>query len=418
MTTYAPSWRRKTARAAAALTVLMSTPVIATAPAHAASDECTFPNKKYAGRPWALQRVLLDELWRQSKGKDVRVAVIDTGVDVKNPQLTRAVDASSGANYLPKKDDEGEPVDRGKNDGTTDTVGHGTRVAGIIAARPAEKTGFVGLAPDATIIPVKQNDAEGHGTAETLATAIRHAIRARADIINISQDTANAVAPDPDLKTAVDAALAKEIVVVASAGNDGLGGNEKRTYPASYEGVLAVAASDRNNERAAFSQAGEFVGVAAPGVDMISTVPGGGHCSDNGTSFAAPYVAGVAALIKAKHDDWTGRQIVAQIEQTAERSVAGHDRLVGWGVVDPVRALTEDDAPVDSPSPQGGISQAEAPTPAKLHLGETAEERNARLATYVAVGAAVAVAGLSGAAVAWRDARGRGQGRGRGEVGP
>ena len=350
---YSCSWRRKTARAATALTVLMSAPLIATAPANAASDECTFPNKKYAGRPWALQRVLLDELWSQSRGKGVRVAVIDTGVDVKNPQLTRAVDASSGANYLPEKDDKGEPVDRGKDDGTTDTVGHGTRVAGIIAARPAEKTGFVGLAPEATIIPVKQNDAEGHGTAETLAAAIRHAIRARADVINISQDTANAVAPDPILKQAVDAALAKEIVIVASAGNDGLGGNVKPTYPASYEGVLAVAASDRNNERAAFSQAGEFVGVAAPGVDMISTVPGGGHCSDNGTSFAAPYVAGVAALIKAKHDDWTRRQIVAQIEQTAERSVAGHDRLVGWGVVDPVRALTEDDAPVESPSPTG-----------------------------------------------------------------
>ncbi|MGP4047228.1 type VII secretion-associated serine protease mycosin [Streptomyces sp. 2A115] len=378
-------------------------------PVLAAGDQCTFPNKKYAGRPWALQRVLLDELWSQSKGKGVRVAVIDTGVDTKNPQLTGAVDASSGANYLPEKDAKGEPIDRGKDDGTTDTVGHGTRVAGIIAARPAGKTGFVGLAPEATIIPVKQNDSEGHGTAETLAAAIRHAIQAKADVINISQDTANAVEPDPALKQAVDAALNAEIVVVASAGNDGLGGTVKQTYPASYEGVLAVAASDRNNERAAFSQAGEFVGVAAPGVDMISTVPKGGHCSDNGTSFSAPYVAGVAALIKAKHDDWTQAQIATQIEQTAERSVAGHDRLVGWGVVDPVRALTEDEEPVESRSPQGGISQAEAPTPAKLHLGETVEERNARFATYVAVGAAVAVAGLSGVAVAWRDARRRGR---------
>ncbi len=396
---------------AAALTVVTSTTVIASAApvfsAFAAGDQCTFPNKKYVGRPWALQRVLLDELWAQSKGKGVRVAVIDTGVDMKNPQLTRAVDASSGANYLPEKDSKGEPIDRGKDDGTTDTVGHGTRVAGIIAARPAEKTGFVGLAPEATIIPIKQNDAEGHGTAETLAAAIRHAIRAKADVINISQDTQNAVEPDPALKQAVDAALDKEIVVVASAGNDGLGGTVKRTYPASYDGVLAVASSDRNNERAAFSQAGEFVDVAAPGVDMISTVPKGGHCSDNGTSFSAPYVAGVAALIKAKHGDWTRQRIVAQIEQTAERSVAGHDRLVGWGVVDPVRALTEDDEPIESPVPRDGLSQAEAPTPAKLHLGETPNERNARLATYVAVGAAVVVACLSGAAVAWRDARRR-----------
>ncbi|MFD7709247.1 type VII secretion-associated serine protease mycosin [Streptomyces sp. NPDC059785] len=390
-------------------TALTLSPLVLAPPAAADSttDQCEFPNEKYSGRPWALQRVLLDELWSQSKGKGVRVAVIDTGVDVKNPQLTHAVDAAHGANFLPAKDDKGEKIDRGSSKGTTDKVGHGTRVAGIIAARPADGTGFVGLAPAATIIPITQNDADSHGTAETLADAIDYAVEQGADVINISQDTSNAVKPAPALKQAVDAALAKDIVVVASAGNDGLGGNVKETYPASFDGVLAVAASDRNNERASFSQSGEFVGVAAPGVDMISTVPGGGHCSDNGTSFSAPYVAAVAALIKAKHHDWTRRQIVAQIEQTAERSVAGHDRLVGWGVVDPVRALTDDDHPIESPAPHEGLTKAEAPTPAKLQLGETADERNARLGTYVAVGAAVLVAGLAGTAVALRDARAR-----------
>lgn len=282
-------------------------------------------------------------------------------------------------------------------------------MAGIIAARPAKGTGFVGLAPDATLIPVQQNDAEGHGTAQTLATAINYAVAAGADVINISQDTANAVKPTPILKQAVDRALADEKVIVASAGNDGLGGNVKPTYPASYEGVLAVAASDRNNERAPFSQSGEFVGVAAPGVDMISTVPDGGHCSDNGTSFAAPYVAGVAALIKSKHSNWTSRQITAQIKQTAERSVAGHDIRVGWGVVDPVRALTEDDHPIETPRAEEGVTRAKAPTPAELNLGETAEERTARVATYVAVGAAVVVAVLGGVGVVVRDGRRRGR---------
>ncbi|MER6478856.1 type VII secretion-associated serine protease mycosin [Streptomyces filamentosus] len=377
----------------------------------AAADDgqCTFPDKPYEGRPWSLQRVQLDELWAQSTGKGVRVAVIDTGVDVKNPQLARAVDTKSGINLLPKnaKDANGYKLKRGKEDGTTDTVGHGTKVAGIIAARPAKGTGFVGLAPDATIIPVQQNDADGHGTAETLATAIRHAIAKKADVINISQDTADAVKPTPLLEQAVKAALEAEIVVVASAGNDGLGGNVKPTYPASYEGVLAVAAADRNNERAAFSQSGDFVGVAAPGVDMVSTVPGGGHCADNGTSFSAPYVAGLAALVKAKHGDWTQEQIVAQIQQTAERSVAGHDRLVGWGVVDPVRALTEDDKPIEKPVAHEGLTRAEAPTPAALPLGETPEQRAARLATYVVVSGGVLVAAISGTAVALRDHRRR-----------
>ncbi|AVH56172.1 MULTISPECIES: type VII secretion-associated serine protease mycosin [Streptomyces] len=407
---YAPAAGPLRTAAVTAATLIISTVVGAPpATADSSTDQCTFPNKKYAGRPWALQRVLLDELWSQSKGKGVRVAVIDTGVDLRNPQLTDAVDTEAGRNYLPKnlKDDNGDPIERGKENGTTDTVGHGTRVAGIIAARSMKGTGFVGLAPEATIIPIQQNDAEGHGTAKTLADAIRYAIQAKADVINISQDTSNAIEPAPALKEAVDAALAQEIVIVASVGNDGLGGNVKETYPASYDGVLAVAASDRNNERASFSQSGEFVGVAAPGVDMISTVPQGGHCSDNGTSFSAPYVAGVAALIKAKHPDRTQREIVAQIEQTAERSVAGHDRLVGWGVVDPVRALTEDDHPIESPDPQEGLLKAEAPMPAKLQLGETADERNARLATYAVVGSLVLVAGLSGTAVAMRDSRRR-----------
>jgi type VII secretion-associated serine protease mycosin len=409
--------RRKRLRSLPLLTpaaaTLLTAASLAIAPPAAAedsfSDQCAYPNASYPGRPWSLQRVRLDELWSESRGKGVRVAVIDTGVDVKNPQLKNAVDVKSGRNFLPEnlKDENGDPVDRGNENGTTDTVGHGTKVAGIIAARPADGTGFVGLAPEATIIPIQQNDAEGNGDTDSLARSIDYAVQAGAHVINISQDTAGAVEPDPKLEAVVEEALAKGVVVVASAGNDGVGGNTKKTYPASYEGVLAVAASDRNNERASFSQSGDFVGVAAPGVDIISTVPRGGHCADNGTSFSAPYVAGIAALIKAEHPTWTPRQIVAQIEQTAERTIAGHDRLVGWGVVDPVRALTEDDRPVESPRPDEGLTSAEAPTAAKIPLGETADERNARLATYVTVGAAVLVAGLGGTAVAIRDARRR-----------
>ncbi|WP_186778471.1 type VII secretion-associated serine protease mycosin [Streptomyces salinarius] len=417
-TTRAGARTRSMTTAVLAATVLAAPTVLTLLPAAPAaraadSGQCTFPSENYEGRPWSLQRVNLDELWAQSKGKGVQVAVIDTGVDVKNPQLTDAVNASKGKNYLPEKNEKGEKIDRGNAHGTTDTVGHGTRVAGIIAARPAKGTGFVGLAPESTIIPIKQNDAEGNGTAATLATSIRYAVDAGADVINISQDTAKAVKPDSTLESAVDYALGKEVVVVASAGNDGLGGKDKTTYPASYDGVLAVASSDRNNERASFSQAGEFIGVAAPGVDMISTVPGGGHCSDNGTSFSAPYVAAVAALLKSAYPKWTAEQIVAQIEQTAERSIPGHDRLVGWGVIDPVKALTAVDPahPVESPAAEQPDVHAKAPNVPPLHLGETAEERNTRLGTYVAVGALVLTAGLGGTAVAVRDSRRRGGGR-------
>lgn len=385
-----------------------------------ASGECTFPMKKQIqGRPWALQRLVFDQLWQDTKGKGVRVAVIDTGVDDTNPQLKSAVDRAAGTDLLPvPKDgsqDPGASKGKGKSkgkpsggDGTVDPVGHGTKVAGIIAARPRSGTGFVGLAPEATIIPIRQNDDKGTGTATTMAAAIRHAIAQHARVINISQDTAKPLRADSDLALAVTEALNKDIVVVASAGNDGLAGAVKVTYPAAYKGVLAVAASDRNDERAPFSQTGDFVGVAAPGVDMVSTVPKGGQCVDNGTSFSAPYVAGVAALLRAKHPGWKQDQVVAQIEQTAERAVNGRDKFVGWGVVDPVRALNDDEHPVNAPSPDRAVSNGPAgPEPIALQMGETRKERIARISIYVLATTGLLVAVIAGAAIVLRDRRSR-----------
>ncbi|WP_372409995.1 type VII secretion-associated serine protease mycosin [Streptomyces luteireticuli] len=397
--------------AVALLTLLASVPVNAAAASGLSLDgngECTFPMKQQiSGMPWALQRVVFDRLWQDTKGKGVRVAVIDTGVDIDNPQLTRAVDRSAGLDLLPR--DKNAPEEKGaRTDGTTDPVGHGTKVAGIIAARPRQGTGFVGLAPEATIIPIRQNDEKGSGKTKTLAAAIRHAVKQHAQVINISQDTTRALLPGADLELAVEEALRADVVVVASAGNDGLDGKVKKTYPAAYPGVLAVAASDRNNERASFSQAGDFVGVAAPGVEMVSTVPKGGQCVDSGTSFSAPYVAGIAALLRAKHPDWKQNQVVAQIEQTAERAIKGRDDFVGWGVADPVRALTEDDGPIDRPTPDRAVSAGRGvPQPAALTLGETPRERDERLATYALITAGVLIAAIAGTAVALRDHRRR-----------
>ncbi|MDP5315142.1 type VII secretion-associated serine protease mycosin [Streptomyces poriferorum] len=359
---------------------------------------CDFPMKEqFEGRPWPLQRVLLDELWQDTRGKGIRVAVIDTGVDDTNPQLRDAVDTSAGIDY----------TGGGGSDGTVDEVGHGTKVAGIIAARPRTGTGFVGLAPEATVIPIRQNDGRRNGLDSAMAAAIDHAIAKGAQVINISQDTTRPLADDSLLGRAVARAVAEDVVVVAAAGNDGMDGRRRTTYPAGFDGVLAVAASDRNNERAPFSQAGEFVGIAAPGVDIVSTVPGDGQCTDNGTSFAAPYVAGVVALMRAKYPDWTAAQIIARIEQTAERSVNGRDAFVGWGVVDPVRALSGDDAPQDAPHPDAPAAGARAPEPARLTMSETSRQRSKRYATYALASAAVLVGVVAGAATVARDLRRR-----------
>ncbi|WP_369146843.1 type VII secretion-associated serine protease mycosin [Streptomyces sp. R44] len=409
--------------AAGSLTALLAAPAAAAAPAAPRRDgpaldgsgECTFPMKKQIeGIPWPLQRVLLDELWQDTKGKGVRVAVIDTGVDDVNPQLRPAVDAKSGKDYL--KPDKNNPSygddKRGKTDGTVDEVGHGTKVAGIIAARPRNGTGFVGLAPEATIIPIRQNDEKNSGKSDTMAQAIDYAVQKGARVINISQDTTQPLGPDSPMAKAVARAIASDVVVVASAGNDGTDGVRKKTYPAAFPGVLAVASSDRNNERAVFSQSGPMVGVAAPGVDIVSTIPGGGQCVDNGTSFSAPYVAGVATLLRAKYPKWSAAQIVTRIEQTAVRVINGRDDHVGWGVVDPVRALADQPGtPASSPVPDPGPPKPPAPEPARLTLSETPQERSERLATYALGIGGVLVAVVAGTATVIRDSRRRREAR-------
>lgn len=424
--------RRTAAIAAAAALAAFGLPASGIAPAPAVGDvrtvladdgdtgrfqiddtQCSFPSDVIKGTPWSLQRIVLDQLWKDTQGLGVLVAVIDTGVDRNNKQLAQAIKGpiSSGADKFPGGTDF---IEKGKvkGDGTKDPVGHGTKVAGIIAARPSKDTGFVGIAPRASILAIRQNDNQGGGTVKTMIEAIEYAADAGAKVINISQDTATPMPPNSELERAVKYAQKRGALIVASAGNDGADGQVKRTYPASYDGVLAVGASDRDNARANFSQPGPFVGVAAPGVDMVSTVPYGGHCIDQGTSFSAPYVSGVAALIRAKHPDWSYRQVITQIEQTADRGKPGRDIFVGWGVIDPVAAVNDDaTAPKDAPTPDpvadtGGREKIEAAT---VILGESPQERTERYAVYAVGGAVGGVALLVGGGVVlgdWRRKRG------------
>ncbi|GAU70038.1 putative peptidase S8 family protein [Streptomyces sp. NBRC 110611] len=361
------------------------------------SGECKFGSDYIKETPWSLQRLLTAQMWAHGQGKDIRVGVIDTGIDAGNKQLEGAIGAG------------GESLVKGKP--TDDKVGHGTKVAGIIAARPLPGSGFFGIAPEATVIPFQQTSEEKAGTAESLAKAIRQAVDAHVDIINISQGTGADRRLLPVLEQAVAYAEQKKILIVASAGNGGADGGEKSMYPAAYSddhsNVLAVAASDRNNERAPFSQSGKFVNIAAPGVDMVSTVPDGGNCVDQGTSFAAPYVTGAAALLKARHKDWTPQQLIWHLEQTAERVKRDRDDFIGWGVVDPVAALKDDTAPTAPPKPGQPSSVADGSNiqPAAVTAGESPEDRRARISIYIVGAGLLAVAAVVGSAVAMRDWR-------------
>ncbi len=401
-----------------------ATPAVGAAPAHLAdaanaptpgrgsdrtdfglsdSTECVFGGDVIKSTPWSLQRILLDQLWEQAKGEDVTVAVIDTGVDKSNPQLTSAV--AGGDTYV-------------DGPATKDIEGHGTRVAGIIAARPLKGTGFVGIAPKAKILSYRYTGGqEKQGDSGTMSAAIRDAVAKGADVINISSDTANKKDNGP-LRRAVAEAVGQGALIIAAAGNDGADGSTDETYPAAYDGVLAVAASDRNDERAVFSQSGDFVDVAAPGVGMVSTVPDKGQCTADGTSFAAPYVAGVAALLKDKHPDWNAAQIATRIEETAQRPGRGPNPYIGWGVVDPVAALSDDSEPGTSPKPDppaaagsGGV------VPMAVTMGESESEREQRVAMYVlgtGLALALVVAGSGVALRDWRSRRARESGRSSG----
>ncbi|MFD5085472.1 type VII secretion-associated serine protease mycosin [Kitasatospora sp. NPDC058406] len=408
-----PVARYRTAAVALASLAVLGGPAVAPAvaagpgaaagPGIAAAGDCGRSAPNVQAVPWSLQRMVLDELWQggATTGAGVLVAVIDTGVDDQNPQLAHRV--IDGGSLL--KDKEGRRIEGG---GKNDLVGHGTKVAGIIAAGRSEQTGFVGIAPGATILSIRQNDAEGNGDVHSLVEAIDSAVRQGARVVNISQDVRGAgdsgFVGYAELKAAIENAESRGAVVVASSGNDGRKGD---TYPAAFPTVLAVGASDRNNERTYFSQYGDFVDVAAPGVDMLSTVPRGGQCVDNGTSFAAPYVAGLAALLVGAHGDWRPSQVRAWIEQTAQRTDHKPNEYVGWGVVDPVKAVaTAPVAPPDRATEDPPVRLAAAPiVPRPPGLGETRADRDGRTATYVLGVGALLVALVIGGAVVLRDHR-------------
>ncbi|MGV4928763.1 type VII secretion-associated serine protease mycosin [Streptomyces sp. BHT-5-2] len=390
-----------TAACIVGLSTVTAAPAVADSNVPLQSGECKFGADDIKETPWSLQRLLTNQMWASGKGEGIRVAVIDTGIDAGNKQLQDAIEGP-GKPYV-----GGNP--------TQDKVGHGTKVAGIIAARPNSTSGFYGLAPKAKVLPFQQTSDEKAGTADTLAKAINDAVAAKVDLINISQGTNAGRGQLGPLEQAVKNAQQNGVLIVAAAGNSGGNGQEQNIYPAAYsqtyDNVLAVAASDRNNERASFSQPGKFVDIAAPGVDMVSTVPLGGNCVDQGTSFAAPYAAGAAALLIAKHKDdkvkWGPREIIWHLEQTAERVRRGRDDYIGWGVIDPVAALKDDTRPTAAPTPDKPSSVAEGSNilPVVATLGETTEERRGRISIYIVGGGLLAVGAVVGSSIALRDWR-------------
>ena len=231
--------------------------------------------------PWGVARVGAPSVWRkdqpQTLGAGVRVAVIDTGVDCTHPDLQ--CDFSAGVNVL---DPSAPPADDN---------GHGTHVSGTIAAK-WDGRGVVGVAPDATIIPVKVLDKDGGGALSDVVRGINWAAEHHVDVINMSLGSPKG---SRSLEAAINRAYRAGVTIVAAAGNEGPD-PDTVGYPGAYPHVIAVAASDKQDDIADFSSRGPQVAFTAPGVDILSTVPGGGYEQMSGTSMASPHMAGLAAL--------------------------------------------------------------------------------------------------------------------------
>jgi membrane-anchored mycosin MYCP len=310
----------------------------------------------------------LPRIWQLTRGAGQRVAVIDTGVS-RHPRLP---DVVPGGDYV------------STGDGTQDCDAHGTLVAGIIAAAPDPKAKNVaGVAPEATVISIRQSSAKfapagdrsraGVGDVETMAKAIRTAADLGASVINISSVACVPVTSALDDR-ALGAALAyavdvKNAVIVAAAGNAGGGGQcpPQRTdaswetvtvvvSPAWYDDyVLTVGSVNAEGTPSAFTLAGPWVDVAATGEAVTSL----GSEPVSGTSYAAPVVSGLAALIRARFPSLTARQVMQRIESTAHHPPAGRDPLVGNGTIDALAAVSTDSTPPGSTS---------KPTPAPLPI--------------------------------------------------
>jgi type VII secretion-associated serine protease mycosin len=305
------------------------------------------PNGMDPSVPWPQQQLAPQRVWPLTKGAGVLVGVVDTGVDASTPQL-------AGGRILP-----GFDVTPGLPGGSADTdcVGHGTFLSGIIGASPAPGTGFVGVAPEVTILPVRVARSLTEGTAgaltpTALALGIRKAVDAGARIVNVSAST---TFPAPELASAVAYAAERDVVVVASSANGAKEGDPV-TYPASFPTVIAVGAVDSAGQHADFSQTGPYLSLVAPGVDVISVGPGGpGQWQGSGTSYAAPFVTGVAALVRAYHPELTAPQVKHRLETTASHpATALPDPALGWGTVNPFAAVTAM-LPEESPASAGAV---------------------------------------------------------------
>jgi subtilisin family serine protease len=276
--------------------------------------------------PWGVDRIDADRAWRYSTGDGVKVGIIDTGVDRDHPDLVANI--KGGFNTIAPTPQYPDPRD------FEDDHGHGTHCAGIIGAEH-NTIGVVGVAPDAWLYCVKAFNSGGSGYTSDCVEAIEWCIKNKMQVISMSWGS---YSNDPVLEEICAAAWARGIVLVAAAGNEGY--YTPDLYPAAYTSVMAISATNSSDNLPWWSNYGEEIELAAPGVTIYSTYLGGGYANMSGTSMACPHVSGTAALVIAIHPLWSNRTVRGVLCRSAEDLGApGWDIYYGYGLVDAEAAV-------------------------------------------------------------------------------
>jgi subtilisin family serine protease len=346
-----------------------------------------------------LKSINVPAAWRLSQGRGVTVGVLDTGVDASAADLSGSV--STGPDYTRGADPPGyQPPHL-----------HGTFIASLIAGHgsgPGRAGGVIGVAPAARVLSVRvilDDQEPGIGPyntnprfADAIGRGIRYAASHGAGVINMSLGS---VQPTQDMQAALAYAVSRGVLVVASAGNSGVPGQAYTpySYPASFAGVVSVAALNESGVRAAFSDRNSSVVLSAPGVEVIGAGPGGTYLQASGTSPAAAFVTGVAALIRSAYPRLSPAQVEqALISSAAHGPASGYSPATGFGEVDAAAALRAAGL-LSRISPGAGLA-------AGRHFGRAApgpiqvtHRDEARIAVLGGVGAAGAAGFLAALAV-------------------
>jgi subtilisin len=278
-----------------------------------------------------------------NKGLNVPVAVIDTGIDYKHPDLGGCLGAgckvAGGFDFV---NNDSDPID---------DEGHGTHVAGTVAALD-NGVGVVGVAPEAKLYGLKVLNSSGSGSFSDVIEALQWVVDNGIKITNNSYGSSGD--PGTLVRAAFDNSYAAGVLHIASAGNSGscAGKNDSVGYPAKYASVVAVAATNQSDARACFSSTGSAVELSAPGVSINSTKMGGGYVVYSGTSMASPHVAGVAALLRNTVDSPSNLEIRSLLASTAQDlGAAGRDALYGFGLVNAAAAVAALSSSPVTPAP-------------------------------------------------------------------